>query len=71
VTGPLTMEQQLHIKYLHHIRPIVDGLFHDLLSQYQAKILHRDLRLSNIVLNRGSRVTTLLDVEIIDYELIQ
>jgi hypothetical protein len=64
----LTIDQR-RIKYLHHIHPIVEGLFERLIDQYQShKILHRDLRSSNITLdNKDVSVMTSNDVHIIDY----
>jgi hypothetical protein len=57
---------QRHIKYLHHICPIVCGLFNRLIHQHKEHILHRDLRLSNIVLNSVSKIYPEY-VNIIDY----
>jgi serine/threonine protein kinase len=37
------------MKYLHHIRSIVVGLFHRIQQSLSAKVLHRDLRLENVV----------------------
>jgi hypothetical protein len=59
-----TMHQR-HIKYLHHICPIVCGLFNRLIHQHKEHILHRDLRLSNIVFNDVSEIDEY--VHIIDY----
>jgi hypothetical protein len=56
---------QHRLQYLH---PIVMGLFHRLVSQHRSQILHRDLRLSNIVLHNVSQMSW-SDVEIIDWGL--
>jgi hypothetical protein len=52
-----------HIKYFRHIYRIVNGLFERVIHHSVCKVLHRDLRLSNIVFN----VSDPDYVHIIDY----
>jgi hypothetical protein len=61
----LTIDQR-RIKYLHHIHPIVDRLFDRLIHHSDRRVLHRDLRLSNIVFNSVSEIDPKY-VHIIDY----
>jgi hypothetical protein len=61
----LTIDERC-IKYLKDIRPIVDGLFFRFMSHRD--VLHRDLRLSNIVLTKKDDLKS-DDVRLIDYGL--
>jgi serine/threonine protein kinase len=59
----LTTDQR-HSKYLGHMYPILRGLFDRLIHHSDDSVLHRDLRLSNIVFNSNSEIDEY--VQIID-----